>query len=87
MTDVWAEYQGYIGCAEEDGEGMYWFNTINRLIEDRKPFLLDKNDLKILSLEASKEDIKAMIDLALQTGDEEWFDELSEKLKSYKDKE
>lgn len=80
----WVEYSlgdmRLIGFVEDGGEGIYEFNSLDRLMEDRMSLMVHESDIRVLPLDIYKEDIESMIDLALQTSDEDWFNELSVRL-------
>lgn len=81
----WIEYSlgsmKLIGFVEDEGDGIYEFNSLERHIEGRRSLMVSETDIRLLPLEMNRDDIESMIDLALQAGDKEWFNELSGKLK------
>lgn len=80
----WVEYSlgnlKLIGFVEDAGERIFRFSDPEILTKDGRGFMVDGTEIRVLPLEIHKEDIEMMIDLALCTGDEEWFNELSAKL-------
>lgn len=80
----WVEYSiGNVklkGFVEDTGGRIYWFSDPDILVGDGRSLIVDDTEIRVLPLEIHKEDIEAMIDLALQTRDEEWFNELSNRL-------
>lgn len=80
----WVEYSiGNVklkGFVEDTGGRIYWFSDPDILVGDGRSLIVDDTEIRVLPLEIHKEDIEAMIDLALYTRDEGWFIELSSKL-------
>lgn len=80
----WVEYSmgnlKLIGFVEDAGDKIYWFSDVDVLIKDGRSFVVDDTEIRVLPLEIHKEDFEMMIDLALYTSDEEWFNELSNRL-------
>lgn len=72
-----------IGFAEAVGGKTYCFKTLNMFCAGVEGRLIGCNEIDILSLEIHEEDVKMMIDMALQMADREWFEELSRVLLQY----
>ncbi|WP_370223923.1 IDEAL domain-containing protein [Cytobacillus sp.] len=77
---------GYIETLEEGIIKTKVISSDNKTIEGRIIPLLSKQVKKIPAAKvANKEQIHFLIDLALSTGDEEWFFELTSKLNSMRE--
>lgn len=60
--------------------GELQFSTIDRMRAGLPGVRVMRSEIEVLPLEVLEEDIEAMIDLALQTKDGNWFMELSHRL-------
>lgn len=89
VKPTWADiddehYYGFINHEYNSSSNMYDtflpFHTLEDFTCGIRPSRIGYNDIEVLPLDIRDEDIHAMIDLALQTRDEEWFIELNKKL-------
>lgn len=89
VKPTWADvedkdYYGFINHEWDISANKYDVFLPFHILEDFtngiRPSRIGYNDIEVLPLDIRKEDIHAMIDLALQTKDKKWFNELNEML-------
>ena len=78
---LWAKYElgneKLFGLVEDAGDGLYWFNTLGRMEKNKRDLLVGEDDITLLGIELCETDVNTLIELALQTNDQEWFEEIT----------
>lgn len=89
VKPTWSEmdneyYYGFINYEHNNPPNIYDtflpFHTLEDFMDGIRPSRIGYDDIEVLPLDIREEDIHAMIDLALQTKDEDWFNELNKML-------